>query len=66
MCLGQGCPNCWPPEECERCYEGVVYYVLDPDTGEKYECTPEEYGRTPEEYRDCERCPHCNGEGVIW
>lgn len=65
MCLGQGCPNCWPPlQECERCNGmGKIYFILDADTYERHECTEEDYLNTPDEYRDYEDCPECDGRG---
>lgn len=67
VCLGRGCPYCWPPQkECERCLGGGrIYYIVDPDTDEQFECSKEEWERTPFEYRWDERCPDCDGEGFI-
>lgn len=65
MCLGQGCPNCWPPlQECERCEgTGNIYYLIEPDTGEWIECSEDEYNKAADEYREYTPCPKCDGEG---
>ena len=65
QCLGQGCPNCWPPlKECERCNgKGWIYFIIDPDTEEEYECSEAEFDNAVEEYRREEICPECGGQG---
>lgn len=59
-----GCPNCWDRVTCERCDgRGDIFFVVDPESGERYECTYEEWLKTVKEFRDEEECPDCDGSG---
>lgn len=64
-CLGDpdGCPVCGgkPLVPCPDCEDGYRYYIIDPDTEDRHECSREEYFNAAEEYREYETCPTCEG-----
>lgn len=66
MCLGQGCPYCWPEREpCPDCKDGFHYFLIDPEEGEYIPCTKEDYDKAVPEYREKETCLTCKGEAWL-
>ena len=46
---------------CPDCEDGYRYYVIDPRTDERIECSRADYNNTPSDYREYEICETCNG-----
>lgn len=66
LCLGQGCPECWPEREpCPDCQDGYHYFLIDPDAEEYIPCTREDYDKAVPEFREREYCETCKGEAWL-
>lgn len=46
---------------CPDCEDGNRYFVVDPKTDERIECSKADYDNTPADFRDCETCATCGG-----